>query len=141
MRKFSFAVESTRYCNYNRSKFDNQITYIIPPWVDESKILEYQTEFGYFIPDKFDSATYRFIQALKRAEYEYMYLIEKGWKPQQARNVLPLATKCEMIMTGFIEDWEHFFKLRADSHAHPQAQELAYAIKDEFIRRGYIKQV
>ena len=42
-------------------------------------------------------------------------------------------------MTGFIEDWEHFFKLRADSHAHPQAQELAYAIKDEFIRRGYIK--
>lgn len=138
-RRFSFAVESTRYCNYNRSKFDNQITYIIPPWVDENKILEYQTEFGYFIPDKFDSATYRFIQALKRAEYEYMYLIEKGWKPQQARNVLPLATKCEMIMTGFIEDWEHFFKLRADSHAHPQAQELAYAIKDEFIRRGYIK--
>lgn len=138
-RKFSFAVESTRYCNYNKNKFDNQITYIIPPWVDESKILEYQTEFGYFIPDKFDSATYRFIQALKRAEYEYMYLIEKGWKPQQARNVLPLATKCEMIMTGFIEDWEHFFKLRADSHAHPQAQELAYAIKDEFIRREYIK--
>ena len=138
-RKFSFAVESTRYCCYSKDKFDNQITYIIPPWVDEDKVLEYQTEFGYFIPDKFDSATYRFIQALKRAEYEYMYLIEKGWKPQQARNVLPLATKCEMIMTGFIEDWEHFFKLRADSHAHPQAQELAYAIKDEFIRRGYIK--
>ena len=138
-RKFSFAVESTRYCCYSKDKFDNQITYIIPPWVDESKILEYQTEFGYFIPDKFDSATYRFIQALKRAEYEYMYLIEKEWKPQQARNVLPLATKCEMIMTGFIEDWEHFFKLRADSHAHPQAQELAYAIKNEFIRREYIK--
>lgn len=140
-RRFSFAVESTRYCNYSKNKFSNEIIYIQPNWISDEDIENYNKSFEYFADadENHNVAVNRFISSLKNAEYFYMELLKLGWQPQQARNVLPLATKCEMIMTGFVSDWEDFFRLRADSHAHPQAQELAYAIKDEFIKRGYIK--
>ena len=59
-------------------------------------------------------------------------------KPEQARNILPLALKTELYMCGFVEDWEHFFKLRCATNAHSQARELAIPLKEEFIKRGYI---
>lgn len=133
-RVFSFAVESTRYCNYNKSKFGSEITYIIPEWctnIDSNEI--------YPIMDAISNKDTRTIQereflaALQTCETTYMQLLELGWKPQQARNVLPLATKCEMVMTGFISDWAHFFDLRCDVAAHPQARELAIPLKEEFI--------
>ena len=65
-------------------------------------------------------------------------MLELGWKPQQARNVLPLATKCDLVMTGFIDDWKHFFELRCDSAAHPQARELAIPLQNYFKENGYI---
>ena len=70
-----------------------------------------------------------------------MMLIESGFKPQQARNVLPLATKCDLVMTGFVDDWNHFFSLRARGTTgapHPQAKELAEPLLTEFIKRGII---
>lgn len=140
-RVFSFAVESTRYCNYSKNRFSHEITFIQPNWISDKDIENYHMDFGYFTDQDTNhiTAVNRFISALKNAEYFYMELIKLGWKPQQARNILPLATKCDMVMTGFVSDWEHFFKLRDATSAHPQAQELAHSLHETFIQKGLIK--
>lgn len=56
-----------------------------------------------------------------------------GYKPQEARAVLPNATKTELVMTGFESDWEHFFELRCSKAAHPDAQKLANELKELLI--------
>ena len=140
-RVFSFAVESTRYCNYSKNRFSHEIIFIQPNWISDKDIENYHMDFGYFTDQDTNhiTAVNRFISALKNAEYFYMELIKLGWKPQQARNILPLATKCDMVMTGFVSDWEHFFELRDATSAHPQAQELAHSLHETFIQRGLIK--
>ena len=140
-RVFSFAVESTRYCNYSKNRFSHEITFIQPNWISDKDIENYHMDFGYFTDQDTNhiTAVNRFMSALKNAEYFYMELIKLGWKPQQARNILPLATKCDMVMTGFASDWEHFFELRDATSAHPQAQELAHSLHETFIQRGLIK--
>ena len=140
-RVFSFAVESTRYCNYSKNRFSHEITFIQPNWISDKDIENYHMDFGYFTDQDTNhiTAVNRFMSALKNAEYFYMELIKLGWKPQQARNILPLATKCDMVMTGFVSDWEHFFELRDAASAHPQAQELAHSLHEAFIQRGLIK--
>lgn len=130
-RAFSFGVESTRYCNYSSRKFNNEVTYILPPWLP--------TEDIQVAAVKWDEV--EFIKALTDAEKSYFKLLELGWKPQQARNVLPLGTKCEIVMTGFVSDWKHFCDLRAigtTGAPHPQAKELAEPLMNEFINRNYI---
>lgn len=140
-RVFSFAVESTRYCNYSKNRFSHEITFIQPNWISDKDIENYHMDFGYFTDQDTNhiTAVNRFMSALKNAEYFYMELIKLGWKPQQARNILPLATKCDMVMTGFVSDWKHFFELRDAASAHPQAQELAHSLHEAFIQRGLIK--
>lgn len=140
-RVFSFAVESTRYCNYSKNRFSHEITFIQPNWISDKDIENYHMDFGYFTDQDTNhiTAVNRFISALKNAEYFYMELIKLGYKPQQARNILPLATKCDMVMTGFVSDWKHFFELRDATSAHPQAQELAHSLHETFIQRGLIK--
>ena len=71
-------------------------------------------------------------------EFCYMKLLEKGWTPQQARRVLPLDLKTEVIYTAFIDDWKHFFELRCANNAHPDMLEVAIPLRDEFIKQGYI---
>ena len=72
------------------------------------------------------------------SEQLYLELLNQGWKPQQARAVLPNALKTELVMTGFVSDWVHFFKLRNADSAHPQARELAKPLYEEFLNRKYI---
>lgn len=82
-----------------------------------------------------------FLLKLVGDELDYFELLEKGWKPQQARTVLPNALKTELVMTGFMHDWEHFFSLRAlgtTGAPHPQAKELAEPLMKEFERRGLL---
>ena len=120
-RVFSFAQESTRYCNYSKDKFGNELTFIKPSW-SYFKNTSYK-DVGYFDGDVFESS-------LKKAESYYFKLIEKGWKPQQARQVLPNATKTELVMTGFESDWEHFLSLRTSKNAHPDAQQLSLKLRE-----------
>lgn len=140
-RVFSFAVESTRYCNYSRSKFSNEVTFIQPNWISDEDVKNYHMDYDYFTNQDNNHiiAVNRFMSALKNTEYFYIELIKLGWKPQQARNVLPLATKCDMVMTGFVSDWKHFFALRDAASAHPQAQELAHSLHETFIQRGLVE--
>ena len=111
-RVFSFAQESQRYCNYNKDKFNNELTFIKPSWWNyNSSIIE--------------SGERYFCEILQKCEDYYKSLLDMGYKPQEARAVLPNATKTELVMTGFESDWEEFFKLRCSGSAHPDARKLA----------------
>lgn len=145
-RVFSFAQESTRYCNYSKDKFDSECTFIIPCWlniVEGSYTLE-DVEEKYdrcLITDSGKGITNEaaeYIRSLIYSEKTYFSLLDRNWRPQQARAVLPNSLKTELVMTGFVSDWKHFFELRCSSSAHPQARELAIPLREEFIARGYI---
>lgn len=140
-RKFSFMAESTRYCNYSKGKFNNELTFIHPLWTYHQESGDYG-DLGNLKNKNHgnkDGTFYEFIKALQYAEYYYFILLKEGWKPEQARNVLPLSLKTELYMCGFLSDWENFWKLRDDKqHAHPQAYELAHSLHEEFIKKRYI---
>lgn len=155
-RVFSFARESTRYCNYSKDKFGNELTFIIPCWLDvpEGKytnIAKQSNEDGEYkqiMIHENNTNAYpltttpegRFLWNCYWDEHDYFDLLNYGWKPQQARQVLPFSVSSPLVMTGFASDWLHFFDLRCNSHAHPQAREIATALKEEFIKRKYIKE-
>lgn len=155
-RVFSFAQESTRYCNYSKDKFSNEITFIIPSWLNIPEGIAYWHDgLGYRVgadPNNTDfdaslgyinkSSNYdSFLYALENAEKSYFRLLKEEWKPQQARQVLPNALKTELVMTGFVSDWKHFFDLRAigtTGKPHPDAEILAKPLMNEFIERRYL---
>ena len=120
----SFAQESTRYCNYSKSKFNNELTFIEPAWEFPSSNIVNTRE--------------RFEAMLEEAEANYMELITLGFKPQEARAVLPNALKTEIVVTGFIDDWKHFFELRCDNAAHPDIRKLALDLQKQFTERNLI---
>ena len=126
-RKFSFLNESTRYVNYSKDKFGNELTCINPEWIKN------------FEPDSIQVRTW--IDCLSNCEFTYMSLLESGLKPQDARGVIPLDVKSELIVTGFISDWVHFFRLRshiaATGKPHPDIQKLADDLMQEFINKNY----
>ena len=126
----SHLAESTRYCSYNKNKFNNEVTFIIPPQVNTKCPSKEQG--GPAISD------IEWSTAMLNAEASYMNLLKMGWKPQQARDVLSLAVKSELISCGFIDAWANFFKRRCAPDAHPMAREIALKIQDEFIRKCYI---
>ena len=127
MRVFSFAQESTRYCNYSKDRFDNTVTFIKPVWYEGV---------NHKIQQDFEAA-------LDWTESTYLGLLKIGLTPQQARQVLPNALKTEVCMTGFVDDsgWKHFFDLRAldkTGPAHPDMKALALPLYNDFIQRGLI---
>ena len=146
MRVFSFAQESTRYCNYSKDKYGNQLTFIIPEWVKNIENLpeseyhygdgdwckrvdiEHATKVQDDIIRKADNndAINLFLWGLSNDESYYLQMVNKfGLKPQEARQILPNALKTELIMTGTIEQWDEFFRLRRAPNAHPDARKLA----------------
>lgn len=114
----SFAQESTRYCNYGKDKFGNELTFIRPSW----SLAKMHEE---------DHCGDRFMDTLYQIEKQYLYLIENGWLPQQARQILPNALKTEIVVTGFESDWEHFFELRTAGAAHPDMRKLALELQEK----------
>lgn len=179
-RVMSFAQESTRYCNYSKDKFGNELTFIQPCWLDIPEGVAYfhdgiNYRVGATMENPFgESVNFKawvnkksnyvevhdYIQALDRAEKAYFRLMDKWenrvadrryitgfrgnpWTPQQARAVLPNSLKTELVVTGFVSDWEKFFRLRSriaeTGKPHPQAQELADPLMDEFVKRGIME--
>lgn len=123
-RVFSWAIESTRFCNYIKSRFGSSVSFITPIWLKEEEQEEFEED-------------------LKTIESIYFKWINKGWQPQQAAYFLIQGTKAEIIMTGFASDYNHFFDLRSEiaktGKPHPTVVELVEPLRQEFIKRGYIK--
>ena len=142
-RLFSFAQESTRYCNYSKAKFGKELNCIIPCWYKNmfegnSYNIELCHTYDLTISEGLSRTEAAWIQAMCEAESTYFGLLTEGEPAQQARNVLPLALKTELIMTGTDEQWAGFFNLRCARDAHPQARELAIELRDRMILAGYI---
>lgn len=126
----SHLAESTRYCNYSKDKFGNELTFIQPCWLNDEKLKLYGP-YHTVIRDKSPESI--FIANLNNVERDYLDLIKLGWTPQQARSVLPLGIKSELISCGFEDTWENFFKRRDAPDAHPMAQEIAKPMHQKFI--------
>ena len=107
------------YCNYSKDKFDNELTFIIPTWYESANPLT-QSAFRGVLDD---------------CEESYLWLLNQGYTPQQARQVLPNALKTEVVMTGFVSDWKYFFELRCAKNAHPDMQLLANQLKEMFVEQ------
>lgn len=121
-RLASYSQESTRYCNYAGDKFNNQIS-----------VIDIASGFQYDLSKENDRAKYQvWIKAMEDTEAAYFRMLELGATPQEARSVLPNSLKTEIVMTMNLRTWRHFFRLRADSHAHPQMREVAEIALKEF---------
>ena len=110
-RVASYAQESTRYCNYSKDKFGNELTFIAPCWEIRGT---------------------NFISMLEIAEKAYIELVEvRGWSPQQARAILPNSLKTEINVKMNLREWRHFFNLRCAQAAHPQMRELTIPLLEK----------
>lgn len=113
-RLASYCQESTRYCNYSKDGFGNEIMVIEPCfWNKNSE--EYNL----------------WLKCTKYAEEIYLRLIHAGATPQEARSVLPNSLKTEVVMTANLREWRHFLKLRTDKAAHPQMREVTIPLLNE----------
>ena len=134
-RTFSFMQESSRYCNYSLGKFNKELTFIKPCFLDDNKLALYGP-YHTVVRDKSPESI--FIAGLNNAERDYIDLIKLGWRPEQARAILPNAIKTELFMCGTQSNWEHFLELRCAPNAHPQVRELAIPLREEFIKNNFI---
>jgi thymidylate synthase (FAD) len=114
-RLAAYSQESTRYCNYNKDKFGNEIT-VIKPFEVEEGTKEYEL----------------WLEAMQNAEKSYMAMIENGSKPEYARGVLPIDIKTEIVITANIREWKHIFGLRTSKAAHPSMRELMIPLLKDF---------
>ncbi len=114
-RLAAYCQESTRYCNYSRDGFGNEITVIRPCYLEEG------TE-----------AYQAWRRACETAEESYFAMLRAGSTPQEARAVLPNSLKTELVMTADMREWRHFLRLRCSAAAHPQMREVAGLVLREF---------
>lgn len=119
-RVASFSQESTRYCNYSKDKFGNEITVIDPRPA---------------FPDMTERTFTSWKLSCEYAEAAYFDMLNEGAKPQLARDVLPNSTKTEVVMTCNPREWRHVFKLRCAEAAHPQMREVMLPLRDDFVAR------
>ena len=111
----SYSQESTRYCNYTKDKFGNELTFISPIFWDK------------------DSKEYKmWLMVMQQIEDSYFQLIADGIPPEQARSILPNSLKTEIIVTMNLREWRHFFILRTSKKAHPQMREISIPLLKEF---------
>jgi thymidylate synthase (FAD) len=130
----SFAQESTRYVNYSKGQFGGHLTFIIPSWLDiqEGEFTNVD-DFLKFnnMKNQDNTPIGRYGFNLLQSEASYLYLIEQGWQPQQARSILPNSLKTEINIKMNLREWRHFFKLRTAVSAHPQMRELTIPLLEE----------
>lgn len=120
-RSMSFIQESQRFVAYDKDKFGSELIFIKPVWEQSEN----------------EETLMRL--TLSHIEETYMKLRELGLKPQQTRQILPNATKTEIYMCGFDDDWDHFFDLRDKDVVDPQMYDLAHKLHLEFIEKGKCK--
>ena len=128
-RTISPSEQSTRYCNYSKDKFGGEITFVIPEWVKKYDYFRCGEEYAI---NRLNEEVACWYELLEKSEKSYLSLISKGCKPQEARDVLPLATATTVMYTGFISDWKHFFELRTSVGAHPDARAIAIPLEEKF---------
>jgi thymidylate synthase (FAD) len=147
-RKDSIMERSSRYCNFSKDKFGNEIGIVKPDWVcEDSNFNEFTDMCGCIATgsdeDQFNKIDY-WLFANLACEYSYMNLLRLKCKPEEARDILPMDLQTELYHTAFISDWIHFFKLRAwvskGNKPHPEAMKLARQVFDKFVELGLVSE-
>lgn len=113
-RMASFSQESTRYCNYSKDGFGNEITVIEPTALNLNGNAYMHWEWG-----------------CKCAEKVYFQMLAMGAAPQEARSVLPNSLKTEVVISANLREWRHILRLRTDKAAHPQMREVMVPLLNE----------
>lgn len=114
-RHASFSIESTRYCNYGKDKFENQIKYIKPVNIEEGTELYAEWK-----------------KSLEEIEKHYIKMAELGATPDQMRMILPHSTAALVTMTANIREWKHILSLRCTKHAHPAVEQVMIPLLIKF---------
>ena len=149
-RKDSIMERSSRYCNFSKDKFGNEIGIVKPDWVVNERpevsdigFMGYVRALFYHGSDEWTKFDYWMFANLT-CEWAYMHLINEGAKPEEARDILPMDLQTELYHTAFIDDWKHFFMLRAwqskGNKPHPEAKKLARQVFDEFVKLGLVSE-
>lgn len=134
-RLASYCQSSTRYCNYSKDKFGNQLTFIRPEWISENVL----GDWGKF--DNWKNCTditdeeMMWLSNCQQCEAMYLSLINHGWTPQQARDVLNNSVETQIMVTMNVREWRHFFKLRAEGTTgkpHPEMLQITISMLKEF---------
>lgn len=168
--------ESTRYCNYSSDKHDNELTFIIPIRLnniihdnDTPVKVFYAGQLRWQCRNKFieDPAALIILDEYSDTEKRYNTLVNiHQWRPEEARILLNIGVKADLILTNSLIDWYHgrpepvddyipcidkgevygkrikgFFGLRTDAAAHPQARELSIPLMNDFNERGWITEI
>lgn len=132
------SVESQRYCNYNKDKFDNGITFVKPTWVNDDILGEYDIKwagvygFDHDVSSKIDKPTNRWFWNCAVSERDYLRLLHEGWVPEQAREVLNNSTKTEIVMTANLRQWRAIFNQRCKMDAQSEIRLLLTDVLNEF---------
>lgn len=105
-RHASFSIESTRYCNYGKDKFDNELKFIKPCNIEPGQIYAF------------------WMNEMQNIEHTYQEMSRRGCTPDQMRMILPHSTAATVTMTANIREWKHILELRCTKHAHPSVQQI-----------------
>lgn len=127
----SYSQESTRYCNYLSDRFGNELTFIIPAWITDDKISSIKTS---KVSDILSDPDCQWYQSMRDAEYDYIKLINLGYTPEKAREVLPNSLATTIAVTYNLRVWRHVLSQRLDKKCHPQMRNLMGLIGSQLIK-------
>ena len=140
----SHLAESTRYCNYDKDRFGNEITCVIPHYCPDliggNSYNLYTCKFELTQTEGLSEKSAKWIESMCQAEQDYMDLLNDGCTAQEARDILPLGIKSELISCGFGDAWSNFFSRRCANDAHPMAREIAIPLQEKFKELNYVNQ-
>ena len=140
----SHLAESTRYCSYDKDRFSNKITCVIPHYCPDliggNSYDLYTCKFELIQTEGLSEKSAKWIESMCQAEQNYMDLLNDGCTAQEARDILPLGIKSELISCGFEDAWSNFFYRRCANDAHPMAREIAIPLQEKFKELNYVNQ-
>ena len=137
-RLASYCQSSTRYCNYSKDKFGNQLTFIRPEWISENILGDWGKLDNWKNCTDITDEEMMWLSNCQQCEAMYLSLINHGWTPQQARDVLNNSVETQIMVTMNIREWRHFFKLRAEGTTgkpHPEMLQITIPMLKEFKNR------
>lgn len=128
-RHNSFSIQSTRYVNYSK----RGISFVIPPWV---KLDEGNGELDDSVIDNLSASDFLWWRSMHDVEATYNELINMGWKPEQARSVLPNSLATNIVTTANLRQWRIVLQQRTARAAHPQMREIMVMLYDQLVAAG-----
>lgn len=131
----SFSQSSTRYCNYSKDKFGNELTFIRPEWISENVLGDWGKLNGWKECEDISDEEMMWLNSCHQCEAVYLSLIAHGWTAQQARDVLNNSIATQIVVTMNVREWRHFFKLRAigtTGQPHPEMLQITIPMLQMF---------